>query len=114
MNASVRLSDFYNAAAGSTIACTGVPETEPVLTCDEGARRLRSLVDGGDGHPRTGRGDLLSITGARFGSIYRGSRSDLRAGARFPRGHGRGWAGGLVLQGIVAPLGGAPVVVWNA
>ena len=113
MNASVRLSDFYNAAAGPTIGLHGVPGTEPVLIRDEGAR-LRSLVDGGDGHPRTGRGDLLSITGARFGSIYRGARSDLRAGARFPRGHGRGWAGGLVLQGIVAPLAGAPVVVWNA
>ncbi len=47
------------------MACTGVPETEPVLTRDEGAH-LHSLVDGGDEHARTGRGDLLVIRGGRL------------------------------------------------
>ena len=65
MNASTRLSDFYNARAGSTLAYAGVPETELVLTRDEGAR-LRSLVDRGDEHARTGRGDLLVIRGGRL------------------------------------------------
>ena len=53
MNASVRLSHFYNAAAGRPLACTAYLKPNPFSPRDEGAR-LRSLVDGGDEHARTG------------------------------------------------------------
>jgi len=68
MNASVRLSDFYNAAAGSTI---GLHRRTPKPNPFSPAMKVRACahVDGGDGgeeHARTGRGDLLAIRGGRL------------------------------------------------
>ncbi len=74
MNASVRLSDFYNAAAGSTI---GLHRRTPKPNPFSPAMKVRACAhvdgddgdDGGDGghggeeHARTGRGDLLAIRG---------------------------------------------------
>jgi len=75
MNASVRLSHFYNAAAGRPLACTAYPKPNPFSPRDEGAR-LRSLVDGGDEHARTG-GDLLVIRGGRLALL--GTQRSLEA-----------------------------------
>ncbi len=66
MDMSVRLADFYKMPPPKSIlGLHRRTRNRIVLNRDEG-ERLRSLVDGGDEHARTGRGDLLVIRGGRL------------------------------------------------